>query len=156
MSNTSDKERFFTVAVVDTNGLLRGQKIAASAKSGILENGVGMAPAQLALDPSDEILPIAGVTDDDSDFHDSVLKIDKSTLRTMPFERETDAALYLAEFTGDASNLCPRTLFRKQLERARSMGFSPMYGFEQEFTLCLLYTSPSPRDKRQSRMPSSA
>ena len=24
------------------------------------------------------------------------------------------------------------------------------------FTICLLYTSPSPRDKRQSRMPSSA
>ena len=28
-----------------------------------------------------------------------------------------------------------------------------MYGF---FNICLLYTSPSPRDKRQSRMPSSA
>ena len=27
--------------------------------------------------------------------------------------------------------------------------------FEQSF-ICLLYTSPSPRDKRQSRMPSSA
>ena len=25
-----------------------------------------------------------------------------------------------------------------------------------EYLLCLLYTSPSPRDKRQSRMPSSA
>ena len=25
-----------------------------------------------------------------------------------------------------------------------------------ETTICLLYTSPSPRDKRQSRMPSSA
>ena len=25
-----------------------------------------------------------------------------------------------------------------------------------ELTFCLLYTSPSPRDKRQSRMPSSA
>ena len=25
-----------------------------------------------------------------------------------------------------------------------------------DFTFCLLYTSPSPRDKRQSRMPSSA
>jgi len=135
MSNTSDKERFFTVAVVDTNGLLRGQKIAARAKSGILENGVGMAPAQLALDPTDEILPIAGVTDDDSDFHDSVLKVDESTLRTMPFERASDAALYLAEFTGGAANLCPRTLFRKQLERAKSMGFTPKYGFEQEFTL---------------------
>ena len=27
---------------------------------------------------------------------------------------------------------------------------------EQELKNCLLYTSPSPRDKRQSRMPSSA
>ena len=26
----------------------------------------------------------------------------------------------------------------------------------QSFKICLLYTSPSPRDKRQSRMPSSA
>ena len=31
-------------------------------------------------------------------------------------------------------------------------------GFEQviNMLICLLYTSPSPRDKRQSRMPSSA
>ena len=28
--------------------------------------------------------------------------------------------------------------------------------FEALFMVCLLYTSPSPRDKRQSRMPSSA
>ena len=27
---------------------------------------------------------------------------------------------------------------------------------EMLFIICLLYTSPSPRDKRQSRMPSSA
>ena len=27
---------------------------------------------------------------------------------------------------------------------------------EVEIAICLLYTSPSPRDKRQSRMPSSA
>ena len=29
-------------------------------------------------------------------------------------------------------------------------------GFRDGGTVCLLYTSPSPRDKRQSRMPSSA
>ena len=28
--------------------------------------------------------------------------------------------------------------------------------FKGQFYVCLLYTSPSPRDKRQSRMPSSA
>ena len=27
---------------------------------------------------------------------------------------------------------------------------------DQQFTICLLYTSPSPRDMRRSRMPSSA
>ena len=30
------------------------------------------------------------------------------------------------------------------------------YAFNDEVIICLLYTSPSPRDKRQSRMPSSA
>ena len=115
MNTKNNSQRFFTVAVVDTNGLLRGQKIAASALDSTLKNGLGMAPAQLALDPTDEILPIPGVTDDNSDFHDSILQIDESTRRTMPFERESDATLYLAEFSGDAAGLCPRSLFRKQL-----------------------------------------
>ena len=135
MNTKNNSQRFFTVAVVDTNGLLRGQKIAASALDSTLKNGLGMAPAQLALDPTDEILPIPGVTDDNSDFHDSILQIDESTRRTMPFERESDATLYLAEFSGDAAGLCPRSLFRKQLARAADMGLVPKYGFEQEFTL---------------------
>ena len=32
----------------------------------------------------------------------------------------------------------------------------PLYSGGKRCTTCLLYTSPSPRDKRQSRMPSSA
>ena len=31
-----------------------------------------------------------------------------------------------------------------------------LFGIAANYSLCLLYTSPSPRDKRQSRMPSSA
>ena len=37
--------------------------------------------------------------------------------------------------------------------------FQTIFGtksFMERFGICLLYTSPSPRDKRQSRMPSSA
>ena len=34
---------------------------------------------------------------------------------------------------------------------------TPIYNYnDRNFNFCLLYTSPSPRDKRQSRMPSSA
>ena len=39
-----------------------------------------------------------------------------------------------------------------RLDAARRVG----YRAKQGITVCLLYTSPSPRDKRQSRMPSSA
>jgi len=129
------RNRFVTIAVVDTNGLLRGQKIAAHSIKKIIKTGLGMAPAQLALDPTDEILPIPGVTDDSADFHDSLLRVDKTSLRIIPFEREEDSQLYLANFSGDGEGLCPRTLLRKQLDRAESLGLKPLYGFEQEFTL---------------------
>jgi len=135
LTDNKNKKRFVTIAIVDTNGLLRGQKIAAGSIQKLLQDGVGMAPAQLALDPTDEILPISGVTDDDADFHDSVLRIDADSQCIMPFERESDASLYLAEFSGDAQGLCPRTLLRRQLDRGKSMGIQPFYGFEQEFTV---------------------
>ena len=35
-------DRFVTVAVTDTNGLLQGQKIATGAVAGMLQNGMGM------------------------------------------------------------------------------------------------------------------
>ena len=39
--------RFATVAMADTNGLLRGQMVSTSSLKGIAKNGMGMAPAQL-------------------------------------------------------------------------------------------------------------
>ena len=117
---TSD--RFITVAVTDTNGLLRGQKIAASSLAGLLKHGLGMAPAQLALDPTDEILDLPGVTDENADFHDAMLKIDADSRCEMPWEKAGDGGLYLAEFSGDAGQFCPRSILRRVLERATVMG----------------------------------
>ena len=42
--------RFATVAMTDTNGLLRGQMVSVGSLRGIAKAGMGMAPAQLALD----------------------------------------------------------------------------------------------------------
>ena len=134
MTNSS-AERFATIAVVDTNGLLRGQKVAASELPGILANGMGMSPAQLALDPTDVFLTMPGVTDGTGDFHDSFLRVDTSTRRAIPWEVESDQGLYLAEFTGDAEAFCPRSVLRRVLERAAAMGCFPKMGFELEFTL---------------------
>ncbi|WP_230969581.1 glutamine synthetase family protein [Nitrogeniibacter aestuarii] len=132
---TQREARFATVAIVDTNGLLRGQKVAGEDLAGILEHGMGMSPVQLALDPTDEIMHMPGVTDDEGDFHDSQLRVDPDSLRHIPFEVDSDSVLYLAQFTGDAAEFCPRTVLRRVLARATEMGFAPKLGFELEFTL---------------------
>ncbi|WP_425101985.1 glutamine synthetase family protein [Tropicibacter sp. S64] len=127
--------RFATIAIVDTNGLLRGQKVRGSEIPSLLEQGPGMSPVQLALDPTDDILDMPGVTDDSADFHDAELSVDAASLRHIPFERDEDSPLYLAQFTGEAADFCPRSLLRRVLDRARDMGLTPKVGFELEFTL---------------------
>lgn len=136
MEDVSDhKDRFVTIAVVDTNGLLRGQKISGSELEDALQNGVGMSPAQLALDPTDVFLTIPGITDDGSEFSDSVLRVDASSRTTMPFERVEDSALYLAQFSGEASALCPRSILRSVVDRAAKCGLHAKIGVEMEYTL---------------------
>ena len=70
--------RFATVALADTNGLLRGQMVSARSLAGMVKHGMGMAPAQLALDPTDAMLAMPGVNDDAGDFHDDTLTLDPS------------------------------------------------------------------------------
>lgn len=134
MQNPST-ERFTTIAVADTNGLLRGQKVAAAELPGILDSGMGMSPAQLALDPTDVFLDMPGVTDGTGDFHDSALRVDTETRREIPWEAAGDGGLYLAQFSGDAEALCPRSLLRRVLARAADLGCSAKMGYELEYTL---------------------
>ena len=63
------------------------------------------------------------------------------TLETGRIARQADGAV-LATY-GETVVLCAVTAAKSVKEG-------------QDFFPCLLYTSPSPRDKRQSRMPSSA
>ena len=62
-----------------------------------------------------------------------------------------------AKLLSDRLNLKNQTVFTSDLARAKETAYflsdSPTV---RENLSCLLYTSPSPRDKRQSRMPSSA
>ena len=68
--------------------------------------------------------------------------------------------------TAVVEKLKPEAIFKKFLDYRQSIGIEPISHKEKtiplltqrlnEGKLCLLYTSPSPRDKRQSRMPSSA
>ena len=44
---------------------------------------------------------------------------------------------------------------KKLLDKSKTIVFSPGPGSPKDYP-CLLYTSPSPRDRQKSRMPSSA
>jgi glutamine synthetase len=128
-------DRFATISVIDTNGLLRGQKVYGPDLEGILAHGMGMSAAQLALDPTDIFLDVPGVTDDQADYHDSRLVVDPASRTTIPFEAPQDSGLYLSEFAGDASAFCPRSILRRMTQRADEAGFAATIGIELEFTL---------------------
>lgn len=127
--------RFATVAMTDTNGLLRGQMVAANSLKGLLKNGMGMAPAQLALDPTDELMNVPGVTDETGDFHDGLLRIDPSTARTLPWSEEGHDLLLLSQFADETAEFCPRAFLQRIIQRATDAGLKPRYGLKLEYTL---------------------
>lgn len=127
--------RFATVAMADTNGLLRGQMVSVGSLKGIAKNGMGMAPAQLALDPTDAMLVMPGVNDDSGDFHDDPLVVDPSSLRRVPWAKPGYDMLVLSNYTGASAQMCPRSLLKSVLARADAAGLVPKYGMELEYTL---------------------
>jgi glutamine synthetase len=127
--------RFATVAMTDTNGLLRGQMVSTRSLAGIASSGMGMSPVTFALDPTDVVLAIPGVTDDTSDFHDDPLVLDPSTVRRLPWSKPGHDLLVLSNYAGATSELCPRSMLKRVLARVAEAGFTPRYGMELEYTL---------------------
>ena len=127
--------RFTTVAMTDTNGLLRGQMVSTHRLRGIASNGMGMSPVTLALDPTDVVQMIPGVSDGNSDFHDDPLVLDPSTLRRLPWSKPGYDGLILSNYTGPTAEFCPRSILRRVMDRVQAAGFVPKYGMELEYTL---------------------
>lgn len=127
--------RFATVAMADTNGLLRGQMVSIGSLKGIAKTGMGMAPAQLALDPTDVMLTIPGVNDDKGDFHDDPLVLDPASARRLPWSKPGHDLLVLSNYTGASAEICPRSILKRVLARAADAGLVPKYGMELEYTL---------------------
>ena len=131
----ANKTRFITVAMTDTNGLLRGQKVSRGSFEGILNAGMGMAPVTFALDPTDEFLEIPGVTDENADFHDSPLIVDPASVRSIPWERDGDDLLVLSNYTGETAGMCPRSLLCSVLDKGTDAGINLKYGLELEYMM---------------------
>ncbi len=127
--------RFATVAMTDTNGLLRGQMVSTGSLKGIARNGMGMSPAQLALDPTDAMLTIPGVNDDKGDFHDDPLHIDPRPFGGCPGRSRATTCSSFPTTSGRRPQICPRAILKSVIARAGQAGLVPKYGMELEYTL---------------------
>ena len=86
----------------------------------------------------------------------------------MPVSYGTKEAVYLSNFLGELGFRSYKTVpvncdstgaisvIANRPYSSRAKHVALRFFFRELVKICLLYTSPSPRDKRQSRMPSSA
>ena len=82
-----------------------------------------------------------------------LLEPDEGTVHLGGFDirEQSDRAKAITGYLPDHPHLYDKLTGREFL-----LFVAGLYGVAEEARDCLLYTSPSPRDKRQSRMPSSA
>ena len=124
-----------TIALSDSNGLLRGKYISRDKLFSVLENGWGMPPVVLALDFEDVIMDAPVIADGSDGYADTMARALPDTCREIPWETPGRNLLLLAEFAGEHEEICPRGVYRRIEKMAADMGFQPYHALEYEFTM---------------------
>ena len=123
------------IGVPDLQGFLRGKYISRDKVLSGLDNGMGLPGVVFALDPTDVILDVPGLSDDASSFEDNTIRLIPETCREIPWEPPHRSLFFLGAFEGATAGYCPRTVYNRVAERAANMGFRPFHSCELEFTL---------------------
>ena len=124
-----------TIALSDSNGLLRGKYISRDKLFSVLEHGWGMPPVVLALDFDDVIMDAPLIADGSDGYADTMARALPDTCREIPWETPGRNLLVLAEFAGEHEEICPRGVYRRIEKMAADMGFQPYHALEYEFTM---------------------
>ncbi len=126
---------YATIAMVDYAGQLRGKYVSRAKLLSVLDNGFGVPPPTLVLDPTDVMLAVPGFSAGDVGFPDGTLMIVPETCREIPWEAPHRNLLFLTEYTGEYAELDSRYVYKRVAARAEAMGFTPTHSCELEFTL---------------------
>ena len=132
------------VGVFDIDGVLRGKYMAKDKLLSSLEGGYGFCDVVLGWDSNDQLYDNTTMTGWHTAYPDAGVRLLPETTRLLPFEN--NMPLILSEFTGKMEAICPRSLLRRIVERASSMGFGIKSSAEFEFFV-FEETPQSVRDK---------
>ena len=124
---------FGKVAVTDMDGILRGKYMSKKKLLNALKDGFGFCDVILGWDSNDQIHNDIRYTGWNSGFPDAHVIPIPETGRFIPFEN--DLLFFLAEFYGNASKLCPRSILKKVIKKGETLGFSALAGAEYEYFL---------------------
>ena len=121
------------VAVTDIDGILRGKYIAKKKLISALTDGFGFCDVILGWDSNDQLYDTIEFTGWNSGFPDAQVTPIPETSRRIPFEN--NLLFFLAEFSGGASALCPRSILKKVIDKTQTLGLSALAGAEYEYFL---------------------
>jgi len=85
----------------------------------------------LVCDINDQLYDNVSFTGWHTGFPDAPVSLLPETCRELPFEE--DSLFFLGEFSPPADKICPRSVLRRVLEKAESMGLRALAGYEYEF-----------------------
>lgn len=125
-------------AICDMQGRLIGKRVTAQFfLDHCLDHGTHLCTYLLATDMEMNTPPGFTHIDWESGYGDYLNRPDWSTLRVVPWLEKTALVLGDAvdESSGDLVSIAPRSILRRQIERAQSMGFRPKMASELEFYL---------------------
>lgn len=122
---------FVKVALTDIDGLLRGKLMHRDKFLSALEGGFGFCDVVLGWDINDQLYDNCAYTGWHSGFPDAPVRIVPESGRQIPFE--DNCWMFLCEFADAASQICPRGVLKRVLDRAAALGFEARAGFEYEF-----------------------
>ncbi len=123
--------RHHKMAAFDVDCVMRGKYVERSKFLSSTKSGFGFCDVVMGWDCQDALLDNLKVSGWHTGYRDAPVALDLATLRKLPFEPDT--ALLIGSFTGAYEAVCPRNLLRKVVEKAQSMGFTPLGSLEYEF-----------------------
>ncbi|WP_062265886.1 glutamine synthetase family protein [Endozoicomonas arenosclerae] len=121
------------VGLFDNDGVLLGKYMSRDKFFSALDSGFSFCDVVLGWDCQDQIYDNTTFTGWHTGFPDKQVRILPETVRRLPYE--DNKLLFLAEFSGEAEQVCPRGLLRRVIEKAASMGFWARAACEYEFFL---------------------
>ena len=119
------------VGLFDVDGVMLGKYMSRNKFFSALDNGFAFCDVILGWDSKDKLYDNGKYTGWHTGYPDTLVRILPETCRDLVFEE--NQLLFMAEFAGEAENLCPRALLPRMVNKADAMGFAAYAALEYEF-----------------------